>query len=68
MKKREFVVFLVISVAAEDAICGNMVVEEGEECDCGYADDDSCLTDQCCFGRNDTIGCTRRPGKNCRLV
>jgi len=63
-----YVVFPVISVDAEDAICGNMVVEEGEECDCGYVEDDSCKTDKCCIGRNETGGCKRMPGKECRLV
>ena len=45
-----------------------MVVEEGEECDCGYIDDYSCRTDICCIGRNATSGCKRKPGKICRLV
>ena len=62
------VVSLVISADAEGAICGNKVVEEGEECDCGYVDDKSCIDDICCIGRNKTLGCKRRPGKNCRLV
>ena len=31
-------------------ICGNRIVEPGEECDCGYATEDSCLEDQCCQG------------------
>ncbi|XP_020602075.1 disintegrin and metalloproteinase domain-containing protein 10-like [Orbicella faveolata] len=50
---------------AEGAICGNKVVEEGEECDCGYVEDKSCEEDVCCMGRNKTDGCTRMPGKNC---
>lgn len=58
---------LFISVDAEGAICGNKVVEEGEECDCGYAEDKSCDEDICCEGRNKTSGCTRLPGRNCRL-
>lgn len=57
-----------ISVDAEGAICGNKVVEEGEECDCGYVEDESCVEDICCQGRNSTGGCKRLPGKNCRLV
>lgn len=63
-----FVVSLVIFVDAEGAICGNKVVEEGEECDCGYVEDKSCEEDVCCMGRNKTDGCTRMPGENCRLV
>lgn len=63
-----FVFSLVISVEADGAICGNKVVEEGEECDCGYVNDKSCKEDICCEGRNSTGGCKRLPGRNCRLV
>lgn len=60
-------------VAAAEAICGNMVVEEGEQCDCGYDDDESCRQDHCCVGRpsstktgsNSANGCKLRPGKTC---
>ena len=51
-----------------------MVVEKGEQCDCGYETDDSCLKDdKCCQGRNRTGepqpgGCKLLPGKTCRLV
>ncbi|XP_078360304.1 disintegrin and metalloproteinase domain-containing protein 10-like [Oculina patagonica] len=50
---------------ARGAICGNMVVEKGEECDCGYVQDESCKKDVCCEGRNGTSGCKRYPGKKC---
>ena len=60
--------YFCIYVDAEGAVCGNMVVEEGEECDCGYIEDESCKTDNCCIGRNETSGCKRKPGKECRLV
>ncbi|CAH3142564.1 unnamed protein product, partial [Porites evermanni] len=58
--------------AAEEAICGNMVVEKGEQCDCGYQQDTSCIRDdQCCQGRNGTGepqpgNCQLLPGKTCR--
>lgn len=63
-------------LAAAEAICGNMVVEEGEQCDCGYDDDESCRQDRCCQGRtsstppgsNNADGCKLLPGKTCRLV
>ena len=45
-----------------------MVVEEGEECDCGYIEDESCQLDLCCFGRNRTSGCRLMPGKICRFI
>lgn len=34
---------------SEGAFCGNKIVEAGEECDCGY-DDEEC-TDKCCYPR-----------------
>lgn len=55
------------------AFCGNKIVEDGEECDCGY-DDDEC-TDKCCYPRqlspkdkmmNSTAkGCSRRQNTQC---
>ncbi|XP_025152954.1 disintegrin and metalloproteinase domain-containing protein 10 isoform X1 [Harpegnathos saltator] len=55
------------------AFCGNKIVEAGEECDCGY-DDDEC-TDKCCYPRqvsdmdkikNETAkGCNRKYGTQC---
>ncbi|XP_015596186.1 disintegrin and metalloproteinase domain-containing protein 10 isoform X2 [Cephus cinctus] len=55
------------------AFCGNKIVEAGEECDCGY-DDDECA-DKCCYPRqvsdlerikNDTAkGCNRKYGTQC---
>lgn len=32
------------------AICGNRIVEKGEDCDCGYATEESCRKDTCCEG------------------
>ncbi|XP_012283024.1 disintegrin and metalloproteinase domain-containing protein 10 isoform X2 [Orussus abietinus] len=59
--------------ASADAFCGNKIVEAGEECDCGY-DDDECV-DKCCYPlqvseldkiRNDTAkGCHRKNGTQC---
>uniref|UniRef100_A0A669FBJ6 Disintegrin and metalloproteinase domain-containing protein 10 n=1 Tax=Oreochromis niloticus TaxID=8128 RepID=A0A669FBJ6_ORENI len=45
-------------------ICGNGLVEEGEECDCGYQDQ---CKDQCCFSADSGEGekCKLRPGKVC---
>ncbi|XP_036138156.1 disintegrin and metalloproteinase domain-containing protein 20-like [Molossus molossus] len=40
--------------------CGNSVVEEGEECDCGTLD--LCMKDPCCESN-----CTLRPGAACAL-
>ncbi|XP_028044580.2 disintegrin and metalloproteinase domain-containing protein 10 isoform X1 [Monomorium pharaonis] len=55
------------------AFCGNKIVEAGEECDCGY-DDNECV-DKCCYPRqvseldkikNDTAkGCHRKYGTQC---
>ncbi|KAL9986011.1 hypothetical protein ACROYT_G000064 [Oculina patagonica] len=52
------------------SFCGNKIVEEGEDCDCGRPDD--CLAeDKCCVARNDDLnipGCTVRQGKQCSYV
>lgn len=46
-------------------ICGNGMVEPGEECDCGYSDQ---CRDQCCYDANqpDNKKCKLKPGKACR--
>ncbi|XP_039107778.1 disintegrin and metalloproteinase domain-containing protein 20-like [Hyaena hyaena] len=38
--------------------CGNLVIEEGEECDCGTIH--QCLDDPCCL-----LNCTLKPGAAC---
>ncbi|XP_063331974.1 disintegrin and metalloproteinase domain-containing protein 10 [Pelmatolapia mariae] len=45
-------------------ICGNGLVEEGEQCDCGYQDQ---CKDNCCFSADSGDGekCKLRPGKVC---
>uniref|UniRef100_A0A8C6DJE1 ADAM metallopeptidase domain 15 n=1 Tax=Moschus moschiferus TaxID=68415 RepID=A0A8C6DJE1_MOSMO len=40
------------------SVCGNMLVEPGEQCDCGFPDD---CTDPCC----DCFTCQLRPGAQC---
>lgn len=59
--------------ASEGAFCGNKIVEIGEECDCGFNDDE--CQDKCCYPRlvsdadlsiNATArGCTRRAYTQC---
>ncbi|KAL0271082.1 UNVERIFIED_CONTAM: hypothetical protein PYX00_008296 [Menopon gallinae] len=59
--------------ASAGAFCGNKIVEAGEECDCGY-DDEECK-DKCCYPRllsekdrlsNEAArGCARRRGAQC---
>ena len=50
--------------------CGNRIVEEGEDCDCGRPEE--CLeVDKCCVPTIDALnipGCTIRKGKQCRCV
>lgn len=69
---------IIICVAAsEGAFCGNKIVEDGEECDCGY-DDEEC-DDKCCYPKivsdrdrklNSSAdkGCKRRVQTECRYV
>ncbi|XP_048517768.1 disintegrin and metalloproteinase domain-containing protein 10 isoform X3 [Dendroctonus ponderosae] len=59
--------------ASAGAFCGNKIVEAGEECDCGY-DDNECQ-DKCCYPRIISIedrqrninatGCRRPRGTEC---
>ncbi|RWS31857.1 hypothetical protein B4U80_09883, partial [Leptotrombidium deliense] len=51
----------------QDSICGNEVVEAGEECDCGWEED---CTEPCCFPMRsnpplDEIPCRLRPNVVC---
>ena len=58
------------------AFCGNKIVEDGEECDCGY-DDEEC-EESCCYPRvvsepdkalnPGAQGCKRRPGNRLDFI
>ncbi|XP_049910652.1 disintegrin and metalloproteinase domain-containing protein 10 [Epinephelus moara] len=49
-------------VVSDQPICGNLIVEDGEECDVGHND-----TDACCFSAKEHVGvqCHLKPGKVC---
>ncbi|KAJ7993144.1 hypothetical protein DPEC_G00269380 [Dallia pectoralis] len=49
-------------VVSDQPICGNQIVEEGEECDVGHND-----TDPCCYSANEDLGtqCRMKPDKQC---
>ncbi|XP_029002796.1 disintegrin and metalloproteinase domain-containing protein 10 isoform X2 [Betta splendens] len=49
-------------VVSDQPICGNQIVEEGEECDVGYNN-----TDPCCYSAEEPRGvdCRLKPGKTC---
>eukprot|EP00118_Oscarella_pearsei_P025240 m.307810 g.307810 ORF g.307810 m.307810 type:complete len:726 (+) comp42855_c0_seq1:27-2204(+) len=49
---------------AEGAICGNSVVDEGEECDCGFAED---CNDLCCYPASNANECKLKPGAVCSV-
>ncbi|CAL1604080.1 unnamed protein product [Knipowitschia caucasica] len=51
-------------VVSGQPICGNGLVEAGEECDCGYSDQ---CKDTCCYNANEEEGkrCKLQPGKLC---
>ncbi|XP_075879064.1 disintegrin and metalloproteinase domain-containing protein 10 isoform X2 [Nelusetta ayraudi] len=47
---------------SDQPICGNLIVEEGEECDVGHNDSDAC-----CYSATHPVGvqCRLKPGKVC---
>uniref|UniRef100_A0A3P8NE71 ADAM10 endopeptidase n=1 Tax=Astatotilapia calliptera TaxID=8154 RepID=A0A3P8NE71_ASTCA len=47
---------------SDQPICGNQIIEEGEECDVGNKD-----TDLCCYSAKEPVGiqCHLKPGKIC---
>ncbi|MCI4393175.1 hypothetical protein PGIGA_G00154370 [Pangasianodon gigas] len=51
-------------VESGQPICGNGLVETGEQCDCGYSDQ---CKDTCCHSANEPDGkkCTLKPGAKC---
>lgn len=58
--------------ASDGAFCGNKIVEEGEECDCGF-DDQECQ-EECCYPRQSASmspeeskekRCKRKPNADC---
>lgn len=55
-------VYLCLSVSHQP-ICGNHIVEDGEECDVGQND-----TDLCCYSAKEPVGvqCQLKPLKACR--
>ena len=58
--------YMLLQILATDAaICGNQVVEDGEQCDCGFEDD--CKESKCCYSASDGENkCKRKPEKQCR--
>ncbi|XP_015247315.1 PREDICTED: disintegrin and metalloproteinase domain-containing protein 10 [Cyprinodon variegatus] len=59
MKKRDS-----CFVESGQPICGNGLVEDGEQCDCGYSDH---CNDDCCYNANEAaeVKCKLKPGKVC---
>ncbi|XP_022049988.2 disintegrin and metalloproteinase domain-containing protein 10 [Acanthochromis polyacanthus] len=49
-------------VVSDQPICGNQIVEDGEECDVGHNDKDAC-----CYSTKEPVGvqCRLKPGKVC---
>lgn len=60
-----FKYFKIILQEHTGPLCGNQIVEEGEECDCGYGED---CKDACCYRAdhiNPLVRCKLRRGAQC---
>ena len=58
-------------LASDQPICGNQLVEEDEECDCGFEEDCLEVGDQCCtpaVAGDENAGCKLKPESVCRFV
>ena len=52
-----------------NSYCGNKVVENGEQCDCGEPGDECDHYDPCCTAKNNDLvieGCVLKPSAQCR--
>jgi len=60
-------VFVFFIAEPQVSLCGNGVVEEGEECDCGWEEDcrDSCCFPQRRYPPSEETPCTLTPGSVC---
>lgn len=49
-------------IKSDDPICGNKIVEKGEQCDCG---DTNTCTEDCCIPAGQNNECKLKIGKTC---
>uniref|UniRef100_H2Y604 ADAM10 endopeptidase n=1 Tax=Ciona savignyi TaxID=51511 RepID=H2Y604_CIOSA len=58
-------------VSSDTPICGNNIIDEGEDCDCGYSDTCVEIGDSCCTPADDADElrrCKLKPGKLCSIT
>lgn len=56
---------VLLHAVSDQPICGNQIVEDGEECDVGHND-----TDPCCYSSKESLAiqCRLKPNKQCRYT
>ena len=64
-------IFSIFFLASTAPLCGNQLLDEGEECDCGFRDSCAALNDNCCGPgdiRNISKRCKLTESAECRFV
>ena len=59
-------IFSILLQAPNFPICGNQLIDDGEECDCGFLEDCLKNNDFCCNPADTRNECRLKPQAQCR--